>query len=272
MLLFEAFDVPVIQFFFYSPAFVYKAMYCWIFFLPSYLLGSHLCVCFNSLILLSIFTWWPRISVSSFVICHAFEPCALLIPSLQFKISLSWSLGTNNLASVFRWAPALLYKYLYSRNTLVPDESDLLLCHHPVNCAFRFSFASSFQKPIFCCQDVCLSFSSYHNIGFSSAFPRNQSRLCDLCSWWANHHVVFCQIPDSSCLFTWWYSNTPFLVFIKTASFMHQQGEGICQKRVTLVTETSNCLWNGGEGNGSAGEGKKCRSGVTVLTLGVSKK
>lgn len=141
------------------------------------------------------------------------------MPSLQFKISLSWSLDANNLASVFRWAPALLYKYLYSRNTLVPDESDLLLCHHPVNCAFRYSFSSSsFQKPIFCCQDVCLSFSSYHNIGFSSAFPRNQSRLCDLCSWWANHHVVFCQIPDSSCLFTWWYSNTPFLVCIKTAS------------------------------------------------------
>lgn len=115
-------------------------------------------------------------------------------------------------------------------------------------------------------------FSSYHNIGFSSAFPRNQSRLCDLCSWWANHHVVFCQIPDSSCLFTWWYSNTPFLVCIKTASFMHQQGEGFCQKRVTLVTETSSCLWNGGEGNGSAGEGKKCRTGVTVLALGVSKK
>lgn len=74
-----------------------------------------------------------------------------------------------------------------------------------------------------------------HNIGFSSAFPRNQSRLCDLCSWRANHHVVFCQIPDSSCLFAWWYSNAPFLVCITTASFMHQQGEGIYQRGL---------LWN----------------------------
>lgn len=164
----------------------------------------------------------------------------------------------------------------FSTNTQVPDESDLLLCHHPVNQAFKFSF-SSFQKPIFCCQGIFPFLPSVtgtqmdHNIGFSSAFLRNQSRLCDLCSWQANHHVVFCQIADSSCLFAWWYSNTPFLVCIISASFMHQQGGGYLWKRIALVTETSNCLWNDGEGNGSASK-EKCTSGVTVLTLGVSKK
>lgn len=115
---------------------------------------------------------------------------------------------------------------------------NLISCfvNHPVNQAFKFSFSSSFQKPVFCCQDIFPFLPSVtgtqmdHNVGFSSAFPRNKSRLYDLCSWRANHHVVFCQIPDSSCLFAWWYSNTLFLVCIITASFMHQQQEGICQK------------------------------------------
>lgn len=138
---------------------------------------------------------------------------------------------------MFKWTPALLYKCLYSRNILVAHESDLLLCYHPVNwhssSLFFFYF---FQQPIFCCLDIFPFLPSVtgtqmgHNIGFSSPFTRNQSRLCDLCRWWANHHVVFCQIPDSSCLFAWWYSNTPFLVCIVKASFIHHRGEGICQK------------------------------------------
>lgn len=108
----------------------------------------------------------------------------------------------------------------------------LIFCFVTILSTGHSLFLLFFQQPIFCCLDIfpflpgVTGTQMDHNTGFSSAFTRNQSRLCDLCRWWANHHVVFCQILDSSCLFAWWYSNTPFLVCIIKASFMR----GICQK------------------------------------------
>lgn len=139
-------------------------------------------------------------------------------------------------------------------------------------------FLLSFQQPRFCCLDIFRFLPGItgtqmdHNIGFFSAFTRNQSRLCDLCRWWANHHVVFCQIPDSSCLFAWWYSNTPFLVCIIKTSFMHHRGEGIRQKGLLWSQKHSTARNNDGKGYGSEGKEHRCSSGITVLTLGVTKR
>lgn len=189
-------------------------------------------------ILWLFFTWWPRISLSWFDIVIA---CFLTICSsnplfiLKFHflapyVPVTWLLCSSELQlsctsvcilEIF-W---LLMNLIFCFVTILSTDIQVL-----------FFFFSFFQQPIFCCLDIFPFLPSVtgtqmgHNIGFSSPFTRNQSRLCDLCRWWANHHVVFCQIPDSSCLFAWWYSNTPFLVCIVKASFIHHRGEGICQK------------------------------------------
>lgn len=53
---------------------------------------------------------------------------------------------------------------------------------------------------------------------------------------------------------------------------MHNRGEGICQKGLLWSQKHSAACEMMGEKNGCEGKESKCRSGVTLLTLGVTKR
>lgn len=168
-----------------------------------------------------------------------FESCLLLIPAPQFKISLSWSFSSSVLTPVFRCALPLLYKYFYPANATVSNESELLFCHHPIPLSAR-------QKDLFPFLLSVTGTQMDHIIGLSSAFPRDQSRLCDLCSWQRDHPCGLLSDPSlqlSVCLMI--FQHTLFNLHYKGLIYA-SAGRECLSESFALVTEISHCLWDDG--------------------------